>query len=138
MSTQKLEGLIYPVCRYCGPGHGYILRHEEGRVSLNCGTCTSGFPGWDGGPRIEIPTSVGEGMCFREDEVEFTWLKGSDRIEMYSVSEDGRIGNRLGFITTERDGKQIDFNEDAFQEHCRWLMDEISKAEIRDEGEEDV
>lgn len=73
-------------------------------------------------------------LVYRQGKLEFCWLKGAADIEMYEVLDDGLIGNRLGFLTTDFDG-QVPFEQPAFEEHCKRFLDQASDAEIRVEDE---
>jgi hypothetical protein len=73
-------------------------------------------------------------------KLRFSWMQGARDIEVYSLTETGRAERRLGFLTS-RDwtdlNQLVDFEQEAFAQHCRRFLEVATTAGIQDFPETD-
>jgi hypothetical protein len=67
----------------------------------------------------------------------FTWYIGSSLIQMYEWDECAEQPQRhLGTLTTVgEDGQVVEFDQEAFEAHVDWFLDQAAQAEIVEPGE---
>lgn len=60
----------------------------------------------------------------------FAWAEQSSQIEVYERGESGPR-RRLGFLTNKGEHDfLVPFEQEPFEEHCRWFAEMASSAEI--------
>lgn len=74
-------------------------------------------------------------MTVSRGALTFTWNIGSSTIQMYEWDEGAEQPQRhLGYLTTiGEDGQVTEFEQEAFEAHVGWFLENAASAEIRDE-----
>ena len=75
-------------------------------------------------------------LTFDAGKLHFAWLVTSPTIEIYELSEAGRPERRVGFLNTDTTERGlVEFEQEPFEAHCNWFIEQAAGAEIREEPE---
>lgn len=74
-------------------------------------------------------------LTYDAGKLHFAWLITSRTIEMYELNEAGRPERRIGFLNTDTERGVVEFEQEAFETHCNWFLENAATAEIRVEPE---
>ena len=78
-------------------------------------------------------------LTYNAGRLHFAWRAGARDIEIYTLTHEGRPNSRLGFLVSRRWwdlNELVDFEQEAFEEHCQRFLSDASITPIPDEADD--